>query len=689
MEEEMIAKRLMSFALILLLPLVGGADEKKVLQPEDHMKEVRVGAPEVSPDGKWIAFSLSRYLEDKKERVSDIYLMPFGGGEPKRLTATPGGESGYTWSPCSMKIAFSARREGDKSQIYVIDIRGGEAERITEVKTGASGPLWSPDGKWIAFYSDLGDLYTEEEKAAFGDVRYCQHLRYYHLGPGWDTGARQRVFVVPSAGGEAKQLTDGECADEGDHSMAWSMDSKKIAYVSNRSEEWWNTIDTNIYYVDVETGKSEQVTTNVGPDHSPAFSPDGKRLAWRASYEYNYESENYKVHVVPVGGGEIKALTTTLDHNVRSIAWGVNSDRVYFTASNEGASNIQWVEIDKPEVFADLTKGQNLINRFVAVDDSRFVLLNSSDVESSEIYTLVNGSINKLTDYGSEFWGQYNVMPCEEVWIDTEDGRKAEGWLIKPVGYEEGKRYPTILAIHGGPHGMYTPSLRFENQLFANHGFAVLFTNPRGSDGYGQEFQDVIVEDWGRPTWSDLERFVDKAIEMGVADPDRLGVTGGSFGGYATMWIVGQTDRFKAAVPVAGLSNLVSFFGTTDEQFFMEKEMGGVPWANKDVYMSNSSICYAGNYKTPTMVIHGNDDWRVRVEQAEQFFTALQKMGVPSVFANFPDEQHGVRGTKHLTLYYQLKMEWFGHWLQGKPVKLAKYIAPRAYVHPPRPAESK
>lgn len=670
-------KRIAIFLLLALLPVLCTADEKKVLQPADQMKPARVGSPDVSPDGKWIAFSLTRYNEETKKREGDIYLLPFEGGEPIRLTTAPGRESGYAWSPCSKKIAFSAERDGKEDQIYVIDTRGGEAIKITDIDSGASNPLWSPDGKWIAFYSSVGDLYTEEEKKEFGDVHYCRHLRYYHLGPGWDTGKRRRVFVIPSAGGEERQLTDGECADEGDRSMTWSHDSKEIAYVSARSKEWWNTIDTNVYIVDVESGTSWQVTTNIGPDHSPSFSPDGKWLAWRASYEYNYESENYKIHVMPRGGGEEKVLTKTLDRNVRYIAWGSDSDRIFFIATSEGNTNLRYVELDKPEVFNDVTAGKNLLSGVEIVGNNRFAFLKGTDVEDYDIHTLVDGKITRLTNYSDEFWGDYEVMPCEELWITTEDGRKAQGWLIKPVGYEEGKKYPTILSIHGGPHGMYRPSLRFEYQLYANHGFAVLFTNPRGSDGYGQEFQDVIIEDWGKPTWSDLERFVDKAIEMGIADPDKLGVTGGSYGGYSTKWIVGQTDRFKAAIPVAGLSNLTSFFGTTDEQFFIEKEMGGVPWENKDVYERNSPIWYAKNYKTPTMVMHGNIDWRVRIEQAEQFFTALQKMGVPSVFVNFPGEQHGFRKSKHRTLYYKLKLEWFGHWLQGKPVKLAKYITPR------------
>jgi dipeptidyl aminopeptidase/acylaminoacyl peptidase len=223
--------------------------------------------------------------------------------------------------------------------------------------------------------------------------------------------------------------------------------------------------------------------------------------------------------------------------------------------------------------------------------------------------------------------------------------------------------------------------------MYAQRGYAVLYTNPRGSDGYGQDFADVIKEDWHTHPTIDLMAFVDHAIDMGVADPDRLGVTGGSYGGYMTNWLIGATDRFKAAVSVAGLSNMVSFYGSTDEQFFVEHEMAGPPWLNKEKYLDNSPLWQAENFVSPTMVIHGSNDWRVRPEQGRQLFVALQKMGVPSVWVEFPNEQHGVRSTTHRELYYRLKLDWFGHWLKGEDPGLATYITPKKYQHPPEMLE--
>ncbi len=371
--------RIAAVVFLLASPLLH-ADQPPVLQPEDELELVTVGEPAVSPDGEWVAYSVSSYCSDLEKKVGDIFLAPFAGGEPRQLTSTAGVESGYSWSPDSSTVVFSAKRGDDeKSQIYAIRIDGGEARRISDIDTGASSPVWSPDGKLIAFTSTVGELHTDEQREAFGDVRYAMHPRFYHLGRGWDDGTRKRIFVVPAQGGDARQLTDGECADEGDHSMAWSPDGTEIAFVSNRSDEWWNTIDTNIYSVTVATGETRQLTTNPGPDHSPVFSPDGRWIAYRASFEYNYESENYKIHVVPRTGGEPRVLAAGLDRNVRSIAWGPAGDRVYFTDSSHGARDLQWVALDQPAVIHDVTDGA-IVSDFSVVDDRRFVFSAATDV---------------------------------------------------------------------------------------------------------------------------------------------------------------------------------------------------------------------------------------------------------------------------------------------------------------------
>jgi dipeptidyl aminopeptidase/acylaminoacyl peptidase len=661
-----------------------------IFQAEDHLKQIAVGAPQVSPDGQWILYALSGYCLKEKTATSDLFLLPFAGGTPRRLTYSAASEGGYTWSPDSRSIAFAAKRDGDaQSQIYILPMNGGEARRLTSLAAGASGPLWSPDGKTVAFYSNCGEMYSPEQKEAFGQVRYVMHPRFYHLGKGWDNGKRQRIFVIPAQGGAAVQLTDGACADEGDHSMAWRSDSRVLAFVSNRSPEWWNTNDTDIYQVDVTGKELKRLTRNPGPDHDPSYSPDGKWLAWTASSEYNYESEDYKILVQPVAGGEARTLLAGLDRGVDSFNWAPDSRGLYFSAPGDGRSNIHYVSLARPEGWVDVSRGQNTISGWQVAGKDRYAMLRSTDTCPAEIHTFAKGSFRRLTTAAEEPFKAFKRLPSQEIWLSAEDGSRVQGWLIKPLAYRQGQKAPLILSIHGGPHGQFSPTFRFDFQLYAHHGFAVLYVNPRGSDGYGQKFKDVIIEDWATKPMADLMMFLDHVIAKGIVDPAKLAVTGGSYGGFMTNWLITHSDRFAAAVSVAGLFNMASFWGTTDEQFFAEKEMAGLPWQKQDVYVRNSPIWSSARLKTPTMVIHGNDDWRVRPEQGEQLFSALQKMGVPSVYVNFPEEQHGIRAKANRTLYNRLLLEWFEHWLLGKEVKLATYLRPIPYSYPPRSAEKK
>ncbi len=655
------------FAFVLSFFSFGA--EKRALTVDDMHAFKDVRNPTVSPNGKWVAYTVSYYCPVKEKRFSDIFLISADGRYKRQLTAHPAVESGISWSPDNRKIAFSAKRENDKKQVYIIDINGGEAKRLTHVKTGAETPLWSPDGKWIAFYSSLGEIYSKEKKKELGDVRFITHLRYYHVR-NWDDGKRKRIFVVPADGSEKPvQLTKGKCSDEGDNSMCWSPDSKEIAFVSNRDNEWWNSIDTNIYAVTVPGGEMKQLTTNRGPDHSPAYSPDGKSIAYRSIFTYNYESENYKVVVAKRNGENPKTLTEKLDRSIRRFKWTPDNKKILFLFGSEGAYNIKSVSPNGGP-FTDVTTGNHSIRAMdIAPDGKTLILLKGDGTHPAELFAFKKNKYKKLTTVNDRKREQFHLQPLEEVWAVSADGAKVQGWVIKPVGFKEGKKYPMILAIHGGPHGMSSMSFRFQFQLYAAHGYVVVYSNPRASLGYGETFSRQIWEDWGGLPYKDVMAIVDEVLKKGFVDEKKMGVTGGSFGGYMTNWIVGHTDRFAAAITVAGLSNLTSFYGTTDEQFFPEAEFKGMPWTNKEIYLKHSPIWYAKNFKTPTLVIHGQYDFRVRVEQAEQMFTALQKQGVPSAYAWFPDEGHGVRKPVHRKLYYKMQLDWFDHFILGKPSK--------------------
>jgi len=641
--------------------------EKRALTVDDMHAFKDVRNPIVSPNGKWVAYTVSYYSPEKEKRFSDIFLISIDGRYKRQLTAHPAVESGISWSPDSRKIAFSAKRENKTNQVYIIDIHGGEAKRLTNLDTGAENPVWSPDGQWIAFDSSLGEIYSKEMKKELGDVRFITHLRYYHVR-NWDDGKRRRIFIVPANGSQKPvQLTRGECSDEGDNSMCWSPDSKEIAFVSNRDKEWWNSIDTNIYTVTVPGGEMKRLTGNRGPDHSPAYAPDGKSIAFRSIFTYNYESENYKVVVAGRNGENPKTLTEKLDRSIRSFKWTPDGKKILFLFGSEGANNIKSVSPNGGPL-TDVTTGNHSIRDMdITPDGKTLILLKGDGTHPEELFAFKKNNYKKLTEVNDRELDLFHVQPLEEVWATGVDGAKVQGWVIKPVGFKEGKKYPMILFIHGGPHGMSSVSFQFQFQLCAANGYVVVYSNPRASLGYGETFSRQVWEDWGGLPYKDLMAIVDEVLKLGFVDEKKLGVTGGSFGGYMTNWIVGQTDRFAAAITVAGLSNLTSFYGTTDEQFFPEAEFKGMPWTNKDIYLKHSPIWYAKNFKTPTLVIHGQYDFRVRVEQAEQMFTALQKQGVPSAYAWFPDEGHGVRKPVHRELYYRMLLDWFDHFIKGKP----------------------
>jgi len=638
--------------------------QTRPLETADLFRLTGVSDITVSPDGTKVAFVVTRMDSSENSYKSDIELVDVASGRLKRLTTHPASDTSPRWSPEGTRLAFVSERGGDP-QIWVIDIGGGEATKLTSAEGGATDPVWSPDGKMIAYLSRVDPDVKTPAIEKKGDVTIIRRLKYRFRGRYWD-GKRSHIFLVSSEGGESRQLTFG---DFDDSDPQWSPDSKSIAFVSNRTKDPENNIDTNIWMVPADGGSPVQITTNPGPDNSPRFSPDGKYLAYRASLRFNYESDEYDIYLAPLEGGGHTNLTREVHRNIYGPVWNPDGKNLYFMIEDAGSYDLCEIPLAGGRQ-KNLTPGRHAI-RYVDVSrgSGRVAFALSAPVEPWEVWIMeADGTgLRRITHLNDSFLSRVTLSFPERISYLSEDSTEIEGWIMEPYGMKEDVDYPMITAIHGGPQGMYSYSFKFDFQLLAANGYYVLYTNPRGSRGYGQKFTDEIRGDWGGRCYQDIIAGVRYVVERKNIDRRSLGVTGGSFGGYMTNWIIGHSDLFSAAVSERGLSNLYSFYGTTDEQFFPEWDLLGPPWENPDLYMKFSPLTYARNMKTPTLIIHGENDYRVPIEQAEQLFTALKKQGTPAELVRFPNEGHGLprRGEPiHRVQRLELMLEWFGRFLK-------------------------
>jgi len=642
-----------------------------------------VSDPQISPDGNKVLFTYTTTNMEENKYESHLWLLSLAEKKPTQFTHGKNNDTNPRWSPDGKTILFLSNRASEeekaeeekkrKTQIWAIPASGGEAKRLTSVEEGAQRPVWSPDGKTILFSSNV----FKGEKVKDSDVKIVRRVRYKLNGRGFFEGKYNHLFSVPLIGGKAKQLTDGEFDVD---AAVWSPDGKRIAFVSNLEEDADFSYFKNIYVLPAKGGKPELLWKGRGPIGALGWSPDGEYLAFTGHVIEDPSLVVYKITglwVLPVKGGEPRNLTADFDRTVRAegeLKWSPDSKYVFFKCDDLGCDHIYRVSLEGE--VEKITDGKMTAGGF-SLDDagSKMAFTVTDAMTPSELWMKDEKGMRRLTDMNRDLLKKLRLIEPEEFWFTASDGGKVQGWIVKPRGFKKGVKYPTVLQIHGGPHSAYGFKLmpaEHEFQVLADNGFAVVYTNPRASTGYGELFARITGH-WGERDYQDIMEAVDYVVKTyPFVDGEKLGVAGGSYGGFMTNWVVGHTDRFKAAVSMRSISNWYSFHGSSDIGWMslptMELSEGKDPWDNLQMVMEKSPITYIKNMKTPLLIIQSEEDYRCPIEQAEQLFAGLKKLKRTVEFVRFPGESHELSRSgkpKHRVERLQHIVRWFDTYLKA------------------------
>ena len=618
--------------------------------------------PSVSPSGKQVVFTLERMVKKDKKYYTNLYIIGTNGRELKQLTIGKRNDHTPGWSPDGNTIAFIRKRE-TTSQIWVLPINGGEAKPLTKLPRGTvSGVEWSPDGTKLLFlFHPLGkevkvDTKGKEKTPVY---RHIKEIWFRLDGQGYFDSENTHVWVANARTGAAKQLVTG---DYNDMFPCWSPDGKEIAFTSLREKDWQlRSEELDIFRVSANGGTLRKVIAPAGPKFGGlAYSPDGKTLAYIGHdkpYQDGWGADNYILNTISKTGKDHQKHGLNLDRMsemitlgditpsfiVTSPIWEIKGKKIYYGISNEGRQHIVAADIETSE--ASITCDKNAVACTWSADSScSMMVYNGASLGSpDELYSLDlnSGFTKQITHLNRAYVNGRNFNVAEEV-VFKNRRQKLMGWIVKPPNFNAKMKYPFILNIHGGPRCQYGRTFYHEMQVLAQAGYVVMYTNPRGSQGYGEKFAKAIRGKWAEPAMSDLMAAVDHAISLGFVDKNRLGVTGGSYGGYMTNWVVTHTDRFKAAVTQRCVSDLSSMFGNSDIGWDMAWEFGGAPWENRESYLKWSPMTYIDKCVTPLLIIHSEFDLRCNIEQGDQMFMALKYLKRDVEYVRFPEEPHGL-----------------------------------------------
>jgi dipeptidyl aminopeptidase/acylaminoacyl peptidase len=669
---------------LVLIFLTAGAlfAQRRTFDVQTMLGLSRVSEPALSPDGKQVAFTVQTVDVEKNIKPKQIYVVSLNGGSPTQITREGNDNERPRWAPDSKRIYFISDR-GGSSQVWSMDADGGRARQITHLSTEAGGVLVSADGKKIVFQSSVypecgaddacNQAKIDAEAKNKVKARVYTSLLYRHW-TAFETKRRQHLLVVDADGANMKDLTPGS-ADVppfslgGPDDYAISPDSQELAFTMNVDPDLATSTNSDIYTVPLTGGEMRRITIGLGADNAPLYSPDGKMLAFRSQARAGYESDRWRLMVLDRASGKTANLSEGLDRWVESMTWLPDSERLVFTSEDRGRTGLQMISVNGGGLRAIISGALSLDDVQFTPDGATMIYSQQSGSKPAEIFkaTAGAGAGVALTHFNDAALAGSTVRPLEEMWVESgEDKTRIQTFIVKPPDFSPTKKYPVLFLIHGGPQGAWgeTWSYRWNPQVFASAGYLVVMPNPRGSTGYGQKFIDDINGDWGGKCFDDIMAVADAIQKLPYADADRMAAAGGSFGGYMVDWMLGHTNRFKAFITHSGVYDLRSMAGETEELWFPLWEFKGFPWDNPEMYAKWSPSFFAKDFKTPTLVFHGELDYRVPVGQGMQLFTALQEQKIPSKLVLFPDEGHWIMKPQNSVLWYGQFLDWIGEWLK-------------------------
>jgi len=650
----------MLVALVLALAFPLAAQEPRPapgLAAVDLFQLELAADPQISPDGKSVVY-VRRWADDRADRWrGNLWLVPSGGGEQRALTTGPRSDSSPRWAPDGGRLAFVSSESG-APQIWVRWMEGGQSACLTNLPEPPAHLAWSPDGRWIAFTAfveeppePLVKLPRPREGAEWAQPpTVITHLRYRADGEGYLRQGHAQLFVVPSDGGTPRALTGGPFDVRGP--LAWTPDGKELLFASNRrADAELEPLDTELWAVALADGGLRALTDRRGPDEHPVVSPDGKLVAYLGFDDRRQGYQVTRAHVVPLAGGAARQLAPGLDRDVEQPRWTPDGKALLFLHTSRGRTELARLSLEGELTILCTDVGGTDLGRpyasgsFSVARDGRVAFTRTTPERPADVAVLAPGGSPLLVTFLNEDLAAQRTLGAvhELVVPSTHDGREIQAWIVTPPGFDRTRRHPLLLEIHGGPFADYGARFSYEFQAFAARGYVVLYANPRGSTGYGEEFGNLIHHAYPGHDYDDLMSCVDALLARNFVDPEHLYVTGGSGGGVLTAWIVGKNQRFRAAVSAKPVIDWTSHVLTADAYpFFVRYWFPGLPWEVPEEYFRRSPLSLVGNVKTPTMLLTGEEDWRTPISQAEEYYQALKLRGVDTALVRIPDSSHAL-----------------------------------------------